>query len=106
MSIYITIYFVTRYAGALAWAVQNQLHFDYHLEHIKSITLLKDGDIIIGTLPINIVYALNSQVVRYIHLALQIPAELRGQELSVGQLTQGQAMLQKYILTQKPSFNL
>ena len=97
-----TVYFVTRHAGALAWAAQNQLHFDCHLEHLKDITLLKNGDVVIGTLPINIVYALNFKGIRYIHLALQIPAELRGQELSAEQLIQCQAMLQEYTVTQKP----
>ncbi|MFZ2560458.1 MAG: CRISPR-associated protein Csx16 [Candidatus Nanoperiomorbaceae bacterium] len=91
-----TVYFITRHAGALAWAEQKKLHYDVHCEHLVDLELLKAGDIIIGTLPINMVYLLNVRGVRYIHLSLQIPPELRGVELNVEQLQACQATLEEY----------
>lgn len=56
-----TTYFITRHSGALAWAKQEGLAFDVHLEHLINLAQLIEGDIIIGTLPINMVYALNAK---------------------------------------------
>lgn len=92
-----SIYFITRHTGALAWAKQKHLQYDVHLEHLSDLSLLKTGDLVIGTLPINIVYELNVQGVRYIHLSLQIPAELRGVELNAQQL-------EEYQVQRKPFF--
>lgn len=91
-----TIYFITRHAGALAWAKQQNLSFDVHLEHLLDINLLQAGDTIIGTLPINLVYALNVKQVRYIHLSLNIPPQLRGIELTTAQLNECQATLEEF----------
>ncbi len=92
-------YFVTRHTGALAWAKQNQLQFDVHLEHLHGVDDLHLGDVVIGTLPINIVHQLNQRGVSYVHLSLQIPAHLRGVELTVEQLNECQATLQKFWVT-------
>lgn len=91
-----TTYFITRHAGALAWVKHCQLHFDVHLEHLTDPSLLQMGDIVIGTLPIQLVYELNTLGVRYICLSLQIPIELRGVELSIEQLKECKASLEEF----------
>ena len=53
-----TTYFITRHLGALQWAEANQVNFDVHLEHLLTLDQLKKGDVVIGTLPINIITAL------------------------------------------------
>lgn len=95
-----TTYFITRHSGALAWAKQQHLSFDVHLEHLLDLNLLQAGDIIIGTLPINLVYALNKKQVRYIHLSLNIPPQLRGIELTIDQLNTCQATLEEFFVQQ------
>ena len=91
-----TIYFVTRHVGALQWAKLNALHFDVHLEHLIDFDQLNQNDVIIGTLPINMVYMLNIKGIRYIHLSLEIPPHLRGIELTADQLTECKASLEAF----------
>lgn len=91
-----TTYFITRHLGALDWAKQNGVDFDVHLIHLNDDMPLKVGDVIIGTLPINIIAKINATGVRYIHLSLTIPSYLRGVELSVKQLDECQASLQEF----------
>lgn len=93
-----TTYFITRHAGALAWAKQQNLSFDIHLEHLLNLEQLQAGDVIIGTLPINLVYQLNLKHVRYTHLSLNIPSHLRGIELSTTQLDECQATLEEFFV--------
>lgn len=91
-----TTYFITRHLGALDWAKQNGVDFDVHLTHLNDDMPLKVGDVIIGTLPINIVAKINQLGVRYIHLSLEIPAGLRGVELNYEQLLQCKATLEEF----------
>lgn len=93
-----TTYFVTRHSGALQWAHQKQLSFDVHLEHLIDLHLLHENDVVIGTLPINLVCALNEKGIRYIHLSLEIPVQLRGTELSADQLNECHASLQEFVV--------
>lgn len=99
--LFMTIYFVTRHLGALAWAEQNHLHFDVHLEHLLDLQQLNANDVIIGTLPINMVFQLNQKGVRYIHLSLDIPPQLRGVELNVEQLHACKAALEEFVVQKK-----
>ncbi len=91
-----TIYFITRHPGAVDWAKSQGIHYDQHTEHLLAMDQLAAGDVVIGTLPINMVFELNSRGIRYQHLALDIPRELRGIELSAQQLAQCQARLEEY----------
>lgn len=91
-----TTYFITRHTGALDWAKLNGVHFDVHLEHLLNFDELNAGDVIIGTLPINMVYKINQMGVRYKHLSLEIPAQWRGLELTHEQLLQCSASLQEF----------
>lgn len=95
-----TTYFVTRHPGALQWAATNQVAFDVHLSHLDDLSNLEMGDVVIGTLPINIVYQINQLGVRYIHLSLEIPPSLRGVELDIAQLNACKATLEEFVVTQ------
>ena len=100
-----TVYFVTRHPGALQWAKQNHLEFDIHLEHLTDLNSLHAQDIVIGTLPINMVYQLNCKDIRYIHLSLEIPPQLRGVELDTQQLNACKAILEEFVV-QKREFDI
>lgn len=89
-------YFITRHIGALDWAGANGVHFDVYLPHLLDFDELRSGDVIIGTLPINIISQINELGVRYIHLSLAIPPHLRGVELTAEQLDECQATLEEF----------
>jgi len=80
--------FVTRHSGAVDWAIRhNYISPDKEVEVIshfgdENINSLKEGDVVRGTLPINIVQELNAKGVHYWHLSLNIPADARGRELT------------------------
>ena len=94
-----TTYFITRHPGALKWATTHHVAFDVHLEHLMALDTLESGDVVIGTLPINIIYRLNARGVRYLHLSLEIPPQLRGAELDVAQLKACKATLEAFFVT-------
>lgn len=96
-----TIYFVSRHDGALQWAKMKGLAFDVHLTHLTDLDDLHAHDVVIGTLPIQLVCQLNGRGIRYVHLSLNIPVQLRGIELTAAQLMQCQASLEEYNVQQK-----
>lgn len=91
-----TTYFITRHLDSLTWAKDNHIHFDKHLTHLDTLDELKSGDTVIGTLPINMVYQINQLGVRYLHLSLNIPKDLRGMELNTEQLKACNITLEEY----------
>lgn len=93
-----TTYFVSRHPGALQWAALQEVHFDVHMIHLDNLALFKAGDVVIGTLPINMAYALNQRHVRYFHLSLEIPEQLRGVELNATQLQRCNASLEEFYI--------
>ncbi len=90
-----TTYFISRHPGALAWAQQQQLEFDQHIEHLD-LSKIEAEDVVIGSLPVNLAAQVCAQGGHYIHLSLRLPPDLRGKELSANQLQQCNARLQEY----------
>ncbi|AXY00918.1 CRISPR-associated protein Csx16 [Vibrio alfacsensis] len=79
-------YFVTRHPATKAWAKDRQMKIDHWLEHISDLTLFNPGDVVYGTLPIQMAAQLCKQGVRYGHFTLIVPPHLRGLEFSAEQL--------------------
>lgn len=90
-----TTYFISRHPGAVAWAEQEGFHVDQQLAHFD-VGVVQPGDVVLGTLPINLVAALNARGGRYYHLTLALPAEMRGQELTAEAMRQYGATLVSY----------
>lgn len=76
-----TTYFISRHSGAIAWAILQGFQVDQQLAHFD-VSVVNVGDMVLGTLPINLVAEVNQRGARYFHLTLELPAELRGQELT------------------------
>lgn len=76
-----TTYFISRHSGAIAWAKSQGFQVDQQLAHFD-VTMVRSGDAILGTLPVNLIAEVNQRGGRYFHLTLELPAELRGQELT------------------------
>lgn len=90
-----TTYFISRHAGAVAWAESQGFHIDQQLAHFD-VKLVKAGDVILGTLPVNLIAEVNERGGRYFHLTLELPADLRGQELTPEVMQRYGARLEEY----------
>ncbi len=90
-----TTWFVSRHEGALQWMQQSSIAFDRHVPHLDS-TLVQPGDVVIGSLPVNLAAQVCERGAAYWHLALTLPAEARGRELSAKELASMGARLQRF----------
>ena len=87
-------YFVTRHPGAIEWAAMKGLEA-VQITHLD-IAIINSGDVIMGTLPINIAAQIIEIGARYLHLELDLPEENRGRDLSPDEMEQFGARLQEY----------
>ena len=90
-----TTWFVSRHPGALQWMRQHGPAFDCHVPHLDTAQVQR-GDTVIGTLPVNLAAQVCARGATYLHLALEMPAQQRGQELSAHDLQALGATLQPF----------
>lgn len=90
-----TTFFISRHSGAIAWAESQGFHVDQQLAHFEA-SVVNAGDSILGTLPVNLIAEVNQRGGRYFHLTLELPAQLRGQELTAEMMQQYGARLEEY----------
>lgn len=90
-----TTWFISRHPGAWQWAQQQGVKADRRLTHLD-IDDIHQGDTVIGSLPVNLAARVCEKGARYIHLSLDLPADMRGRELTAAQLEQYGARLQAY----------
>lgn len=92
-----TTWLVTRHKGAEEWASMAGVCPDAGcvvgcLEPQR----VAAGDLVVGTLPINIAAEIVAKGARYLHLSLNVPPEARGQELSPDDMRKYGACLEEY----------
>jgi CRISPR-associated protein Csx16 len=87
-------FFVTRHQGARDWASKKGIQAEI-VAHLDSASIRKD-DVVIGTLPVNLVADVNAKGARYLHLVLELPMEARGRDLTAGEMEKFGAALQEY----------
>lgn len=98
-----TTWFVSRHPGAVQWARRHAVHVDRQVPHLDLLQIAA-GDTVLGTLPINLAAKVEVQGAHYFHLSLQVPAHLRGVELSADQLDAMDAQLREYrVLLVRPA---
>ena len=90
-----TICFVTRHPGAREWAESRGFRIDVHAPHLD-MTTVEPGDIVMGTLPVNLAAEVQERGARYLHLSLDLPSALRGRELLAEEMEQAGARLEEY----------
>lgn len=90
-----TTYFISRHAGAVAWAEAEGFHVDQRLNHFNPL-IVEPGDRILGTLPISLVAEVNARGGTYFHLTLELPADARGKELTAEDMRTYGARLEGY----------
>jgi CRISPR-associated protein Csx16 len=93
-----TTWFISRHPGAIAWASLQGLQVDRHIAQLE-LEQLKAGDTVIGSLPVNLVAEVCARGARYLNLSLDLPAHLRGQELSQTQMSECNARLETYTVS-------
>jgi CRISPR-associated protein Csx16 len=93
-----SLWFITRHPGAVDWALRQGLKVDHWLAH-ADIDQVQRGDTVAGTLPVHLAARVCERGAVYLHLSLDLPPHLRGQELTADQLTQAGARLQAYVVS-------
>ena len=93
-----TVFFVSLHPGAFDWARRHRVAFDVSIPHIDQLQLTA-GDTVIGSLPVNLAANVCATKAKYLHLVVQLPIGLRGQELTADQLDALGARLQEYIVS-------
>lgn len=90
-----TTFFVSRHPGASAWAARQGLTVDRPVAHLD-VAEVKSGDVVVGTLPVNLAAEVCTRGGRYFHLSLRLPQAARGRELTAGELDALGACLEEY----------
>jgi CRISPR-associated protein Csx16 len=88
-------FFVTRHAGAIAWAIAQGFEHAEMTPHFDPV-MVDRGDVVLGTLPIHLVAEVNKRGGAYLHLILDLPAEARGRELTAEDMVIFGARLQRF----------
>ena len=95
-----TTYFISRHPGAIEWAARQQIPVDERLAHLDP-AIVKAGDTVIGSLPVNLAAKVCAAGAAYWHLSLELPIELRGMELSADDLTRLGACVERFDVSAK-----
>lgn len=96
-----TTFFVSRHPGAVEWATRQSFHVDAQVAHLDP-AVVKPGDTVIGTLPVHLAAQVCESGAAYWHLSLDLPAELRGRELSIAEMVQWGAQVQRFDIKSLP----
>ena len=94
-------YFITRHAGAVEWAMQEGFDVTNLRSHADEAFLasLRAGDVVMGILPVALAFRVCAAGAEFYDLALpDLPAELRGKELTAAQMRECGARVTRYIV--------
>ena len=104
-------FFVSRHEGAHQW-LRAQLEGGQmppadvvHLEHLD-LARVKEGDTVLGTLPIALAAMVRERGARFVNLDLSVPPELRGRELSAAEMRACGATLTEYEVSKRRTMNI
>lgn len=90
-----TLWIVTRHAGALEWLARRGVQGERVVPHLDP-AWIQVGDRVVGTLPIQLVAEVCAQGAQYEHISVELPSELRGRELSADTLERHGARLEPF----------
>ena len=90
-----TTLFVTRHPGVREWAEQQGIAVERFIEHLEP-TAVKAGDVVIGSLPVNLAAQVCASGARYLHLSLDLSLEARGRELTAEEMRRYGAHVKEY----------
>lgn len=96
-----TTFFISRHPGAIEWAARQNLVVTRFVPHLDP-AQVEPGDTVIGSLPVNLAAQVCAAGADYWHLSLELPAELRGRELSADDLERLGARVQAFSIQNSP----
>jgi CRISPR-associated protein Csx16 len=96
-----TTLLITRHPGAIEWATRRGLPIHRQVHHLDPETI-RPGDVVIGTLPLNLAAEVCARGAKFHSLTLDLPAHLRGQELSAEELEACGARLEEFVVSLSP----
>lgn len=96
----VAIWFVSRHPGAVEWARQQGIAVDRWVRHLR-IDETRAGDVVIGTLPVNLAAEVCGRGVMYLNLSLDLPEQWRGRELSAAELVEAGARVEQFVITRE-----
>lgn len=96
-----TTFFISRHPGAIEWAARQHMPVDRCLAHLDP-AIVMAGDIVIGSLPVNLAAQVCAAGAQYWHLSLELPAEMRGQELSADDMARLGARVERFDVRVQP----
>lgn len=89
-----TVLFVTRHDGAVAWAARRGIVAEM-VDHLD-IGRVQPGDVVMGTLPLHLAAAVCARGARLLHLELDLPPDARGRPLTADDMDRYGAELVEY----------
>lgn len=92
-----TVYFITRHPGAVAWAHEEGIEVTQIIEHLD-VEHIQPGDTVVGTLPVNLAARVCARGGRYLHLSLELSPEWRGRELSAADMRRFGARVEEFFV--------
>lgn len=87
-------YFVSGHPGARDWAARNGIEA-VHVEHLD-VGIVKPGDVVVGTLPIQLAASICQRSARYLHLVMDMPKEGRRRDLSADEMDGYNARIEEF----------
>ena len=90
-----TVWFVSRHPGAVDWARRQGIVVDQWVPHLGA-EAVQQGDIVAGTLPVQVAAEVCRKGARYLHLSVALPANARGRELGPDELERLGAKLEDF----------
>lgn len=90
-----TTYFVTRHVGAQAWAQEQGFDGAIVISNFDP-TIVKEDDIVMGILPMHLAAEVCRRGGKYYNLAMAVPPDARGKELTSEMMNQFGARLVQY----------
>ena len=97
-----TVYFITRHSGAVAWAREEGIEAAQLIDHLD-VERIQPGDTVVGTLPVNLAAQVCARGGRYLHLSLDLPPEWRGRELSAEDMRRFGARVEEFSIVSIPA---
>lgn len=90
-------YFITRHVGAKEWAAD--LGFDVEIVEHFNVNVVQTGDQVFGTLPVHLAAKVCRRGGHYFHLVLDIPADMRGKEMTADTMRKLGATLEEFVIS-------
>ena len=89
------VFFVSRHPGAVEWATNNIKKIDVLSDHLDTKDV-KEGDSVIGNLPMAMAAEICSKGARFFAISIQVRKDERGQELSSQKLEEYDCKIEEF----------